>query len=179
MTHLIDFQEESLIAGCLKQDRQAQEQLYRQYADEMYIVCLAYEKDREAVKDILQDAFIKVFNSIGYYDRKGALKAWIRRIVVNTAIDHYRKKKNADSFIDVETLEDQAAGECESQSHHGVKDILKQIKRLPDGARMIFNLFALEGYTHKEIAQKLSITVGTSKSQYSRARQLLQQWVEN
>lgn len=179
MVHVINFQEENLIAGCLKQDRQAQEQLYRMYADEMYIVCLAYEKDRDVVKDILQDSFIKVFNSIGNYDRKGALKAWIRRIVVNTAIDHYRKKRNDNLFIDVETIEDKVAGEIDGHNNFGVKDILKQIKRLPDGARVIFNLFALEGYSHKEIAQKLSITVGTSKSQYSRARQLLQHWIES
>ena len=178
MTQYINLQEETLISGCVKNDRKAQEQLYRLYADEMYNVCLAYEKDRDEVKDILQDSFIKVFKSIEKYDRKGPLKAWVRRIVVNTAIDHFRRKKETDSFVDVETISETTPEQGDRQGGQGLKDILKMVKRLPEGARMIFNLFALEGYSHKEIAEKLSITEGTSKSQYSRARQLLQQWVE-
>ncbi len=178
MTQYVNFQEETLIAGCVKNDRKAQEQLYRLYADEMYNVCLAYEKDRDEVKDILQESFIKVFRSIEKYDKKGPLKAWVRRIVVNTAIDHFRRKKVTDNYVDVETIAETTADQGERQGGQGFKDILKMVKRLPEGARMVFNLFALEGYTHKEIAVKLSITEGTSKSQYSRARQLLQQWVE-
>ena len=178
MTHYINLQEETLISGCIQNNRNAQEQLYRMCADEMYNVCLVYEKDRDQVKDILQESFIKVFRSIEKYDRKGPLKAWVRRIVVNTAIDHIRRKKNVDAFVDVETIADSTPGHGDYQGGQGVKDILKLVKRLPEGARLVFNLFALEGYSHKEIAEKLSITEGTSKSQYSRARQLLQQWVE-
>lgn len=178
MTQYINLQEESLIAGCIKNDRKAQEQLYRMYADEMYNICLAYEKDRDEVKDIMQESFIKVFRSIEKYDKKGPLKAWVRRIVVNTAIDHFRRKKETDAFVDVETIAETTPGDGDRQGGQGLKDILKMIMRLPEGARMVFNLFALEGYSHKEIAEKLSISEGTSKSQYSRARQLLQQWVE-
>lgn len=178
MTQYIDLQQEALLSGCLKNDRKSQEAFYRMYADEMYNVCLAYEKDRDSVKDILQDAFIKIFKSIEKYDRKGPLRAWVRRIVVNTAIDHFRKKKAADAFVDVEAIADITPELGDRQGGQGVKDILKMVLRLPEGARMVFNLFALEGYSHKEIAEKLNITEGTSKSQYSRARQLLQQWVE-
>lgn len=178
MAQYVSFREESLLAGCINNNRKAQEQLYRMYADEMYNVCLVYEKDRNQVKDILQDSFIKVFRSIEKYDKKGPLKAWVRRIVVNTAIDHIRKKKDFDDFVDVETIADITPGHGDEQGGQGMKDILKIIKRLPEGAQLVFNLFALEGYSHKEIAEKLSISEGTSKSQYSRARQLLQQWVE-
>lgn len=178
MTEYINLREESILAGCKKNDRKAQEQLYRMYADEMYKVCLAYEKDRDEVKDILQESFIKVFRSIEKYDRKGPLKAWVRRIVVNTAIDHFRKRKEVDAFVDVETIAEITPEPGERYGGQGFKDILKMVMRLPEGARMVFNLFALEGYSHKEIAEKLSISEGTSKSQYSRARQLLQQWVE-
>ena len=96
MTQNVDFHEELMIEGCRKNDRKYQEQLYRKYADEMYNVCLAYEKDRDMVKDILQDAFVKVFRNIGNYNRKGSFKGWLRRIVVNTAIDHFRLKNNKD-----------------------------------------------------------------------------------
>lgn len=178
MATYIDFQEETLINGCIRKDRKAQEQLYRMYADEMYNICLAYERDRDEVKDILQDSFIKVFRSIEKYDKKGPLKAWVRRIVVNTAIDHFRRKKEADSFVDIETIAEITPGHGEHRDGQGFKDIVNMIKLLPQGARIVFNLFALEGYSHKEIAIKLSISEGTSKSQYSRARQLLQQWVE-
>jgi RNA polymerase sigma-70 factor (ECF subfamily) len=178
MTQYVNLQEETILAGCLKNDRRAQEQLYRLYADEMYTVCLAYEKDRDAVKDILQESFIKVFRSIEKYDKKGPLKAWVRRIVVNTAIDHFRNKKDVDAFVEVEAIAETTPGQTERQNGHGVKDILKMVMRLPEGARMVFNLFALEGYSHKEIADRLSITEGTSKSQYSRARHLLRQWIE-
>ena len=178
MTQYVNLQEETIIGGCIKNDRKAQEQLYRLHADEMYIIALTYEKDRDEVKDILQESFIKVFRSIEKYDRKGPLKAWIRRIVVNSAIDHIRRKKDVNTFVDVETIAEITPGQADSNQGQGLKDIVKLVKRLPEGARLVFNLFALEGYSHKEIAEKLSISEGTSKSQYSRARQLLQQWVE-
>lgn len=178
MTQYVNLQEETLIGGCVKNDRKSQEQLYRMYADEMYNVCLAYEKDRDEVKDILQESFIKVFRNIEKYDKKGPLKAWVRRIVVNTAIDHFRRKKDVDAFVDVETIAEITPEQGNQHGGQGFKDILKMVMRLPEGARMVFNLFALEGYSHKEIAEIMSISEGTSKSQYSRARQLLQQWVE-
>lgn len=178
MTMLTDLSDQQLIAGCLKNDRRVQELLYRKYANEMYSICLAYEPDRDNAKDILQEAFVKVFKSINTYDNKGALKGWIRRIITNTAIDHYRQKEKENSFVDVEKISNTTHSSSEEFSILESQDILAQVKRLPEGARVVFNLFALEGYSHKEIAEMLCITEGTSKSQFSRARQLLQEWIE-
>lgn len=172
-----ELSDQHLIAGCLKNDRRVQEKLYRRYANEMYSICLAYESDRDLAKDILQEAFIKVFKSIEQFDSRGSLKGWIRRIITNTAIDFYRKKGLENKFVEVNQIADIAAEREDDLVDFGSSDILSQVKRLPEGARIIFNLFALEGYSHKEIAEKLNITEGTSKSQFSRAKQLLQDWI--
>jgi RNA polymerase sigma factor (sigma-70 family) len=178
MTRYFDLSEQDLIRGCLNNDRKAQEQLYRMFADDMLVVCLAYESDPDEAKDILQNGFIKVFRSLDQYDNQGSIKGWIRRIIVNTAIDHYRKKKNTDGFVDIENIGDTGQGFDVTESKENVKEILELVERLPDRARLIFNLFALEGYSHKEIATQLNIAEGTSKSMYSRAKMLLQQWLE-
>ena len=178
MTSLNNLSELQLIEGCIKKDRRVQEQLYRKYANEMHSICLAYEPDRDGAKDILQEAFVKIFKSIASFDNRGSLKGWIRRIITNTAIDHYRQKQKELTFIDVEKISNTISGDNEELSVLESQDILTQVKRLPEGARIVFNLFALEGFSHKEIAEKLSITEGTSKSQFSRAKQLLQEWVK-
>ena len=177
MTKSFDLSEQELIRGCLNNDRKAQEQLYRKFADDMFVVCLAYESDLDEAKDILQNGFIKVFRSLDQYDNLGSLKGWIRRIMVNTAIDHYRRKKKKDDFVDIEIIVDESQGYDVTESKENVKEILTLVERLPDRARLIFNLFALEGYSHKEIATQLNIAEGTSKSMYSRAKMLLQQWL--
>lgn len=174
----IDLAEETLIRGCINNDRREQERLYRLFADEMYNVCLIYESDRDAVKDILQDAFIKVFKNIGQYNSNGSLRGWVRRVVVNTALDYLRRKNGHRAVVDIETISDMQLQTTTNGTNLGLKDIVAAVNRLPEGARLVFNLFALEGYSHKEIAIKLEISEGTSKSQYSRARQFLQQWVE-
>ncbi len=177
MTKSFDLSEQELIRGCLNNDRKAQEQLYRKFADDMFVVCLAYESDLDEAKDILQNGFIKVFRSLDQYDNLGLLKGWIRRIMVNTAIDHYRKKKKKDDFVDIDIIVDERQGYDFTESKENVKEILTLVERLPDRARLIFNLFALEGYSHKEIATQLNIAEGTSKSMYSREKMLLQQWL--
>ena len=177
MIKSFDLSEQELIRGCLNNDRKAQEQLYRRFADDMFVVCLAYESDLDEAKDILQNGFIKVFRSLDQYDNLGSLKGWIRRIMVNTAIDHYRRKKKKDDFVDIEIIVDESQGYDVTESKENVKEILTLVERLPDRARLIFNLFALEGYSHKEIATQLNIAEGTSKSMYSRAKMLLQQWL--
>ncbi|HSV76608.1 MAG TPA: RNA polymerase sigma factor [Bacteroidales bacterium] len=175
---LRDLAEETIIRGCLENDRKEQERLYRMFADEMYNVCLTYEQDRDAAKDIMQDAFIKVFKNIDQFNRSGSLKGWVRRVVVNTALDYLRRKKGEEKLVDIEAVSEIQIQAETNASPSFAKDILTAVSRLPDGARLVFNLFALEGYSHREIAEKLSISEGTSKSQYSRARQLLQLWVE-
>lgn len=178
MNSLYNLSEQQLIDGCLKNDRRMQELLYRKFANEMYSICLAYEPDRDLAKDIFQEAFVKVFKNINTYDNRGSLKGWIRRIITNTAIDHYRQKVNNDRFIEVEKISNLTTSNSEAFESLETQDILSQVKRLPERARIVFNLFALEGFSHKEIAEMLCITEGTSKSQFSRARQLLQEWIK-
>jgi RNA polymerase sigma factor (sigma-70 family) len=166
-----------LIRGCRENNRKMQELLYRRYAKAMYNLCLQYESDHDKAKDILQESFIKIFRNIENFDKKGSLKGWMRKIVTNTSIDHYRKNFIEAQFIPVESMIHTASNEESVASILNTKDIISQVKRLPEGARMIFQLYALEGYSHKEIAKLLNISEGTSKSQTSRAKQLLQQWL--
>lgn len=174
INHISD---EVLVDGCLHNNRKMQEMLYRRFAGEMYAVCRAYATDTDEAKDILQDSFIKVFKNIGQYNGKGALKAWIRRIITNTAIDHIRRKPQKSDLFEVENIVDDRTAEVEMEKLTSA-DVFKQVQRLPEGARLIFNLYALEGLSHKEIAVKLNITESTSKSQFRRARQLLQVWID-
>lgn len=170
-----EIADETLVIGCIKNDRKMQELFYRKFSVEMYNVCLIYEGDRDKAKDILQDGFIKVFRTIRSYDNKGSLKGWIRRIITNTAIDRWRKSSKEDKSFSIELLSsaDQPLDQAVTAIYHN--DIMMQVNKLPPGAKIIFNLFAIEGYSHKEIAEMLNISEGTSKSQVSRARQLLQE----
>lgn len=172
------YKEEDIIAGCQRNERMYQEILYRRFSRKMYGICLSYAGNRSLAQDMLQDAFMKVFKTADSFENKGSLEGWIRRIVTNTAIDQLRKTQRIDSFIGEQTELVMGEQSPEINSEIGAKEILKQVARLPHGARAIFNLFALEGFTHKEIALRLSISEGTSKSQYNRARSLLKQWVE-
>jgi RNA polymerase sigma factor (sigma-70 family) len=169
--------DDDLVRGCRENNRKSQEMLYRRYAKPMYNLCLVYETDRDVAKDILQEAFIKIFRNIASFDNNGSLKCWMKKIITNTAIDNYRKKNHEVQFIPIENIVHPSSNEESVTSILNTKDIISQVKRLPDGARMIFQLHAIEGYTHKEIADLLNISEGTSKSQINRAKQLLQQWI--
>ncbi|MBN4066176.1 RNA polymerase sigma factor [Candidatus Amoebophilus asiaticus] len=164
-----------IIEGCINGDRKSQELLYRKYAAKMYGICKGYSNDNETAKDILQEGFIKVFRNIKDY-RGGSLDGWVRRIIINTAIDFYRKSVQE---LKVVTIEDYKLEPIENKtlSNMNVNHLLNFIQELPEGARLVFNLFAIEGYSHKEIATKLNISEGTSKSQFNRARFLLQDMI--
>lgn len=167
------YTDEALVKGCLENKRKFQEQLYRRYASKMYAICLSYCGESPAAKDVLQDGFVKVFKKMDAYQFEGKLEAWIRKIVTNTAIDYYRRSSRLNRYIEDKAMED-AYEETESVlSQLSMKDILDNLKKLPDGARIIFNLYAIEGFNHKEISEKLKISEGTSKSQFSRARSML------
>ena len=144
----------------------------------MFGVCIGYVHSRDDAKDILQDGFVKVFASLKEYKGAGSLEGWIRRIIVNTAIDYYRK-----AMKDSKNLNIEKARNIEVETHilEGLhaKELLELIHKLPEGARIIFNLYVIEGYNHTEIAELLNISQGTSKSQFSRAKGLLQEWVSN
>ncbi len=170
------YPEEEIIDGCKKEKRFYQELLYRRFASKMYGVCLSYAKDREQAQDIMHDAFMKIFKSIKSYKGDGSLEGWIRRIITNTAIDHLRKKQKDFGLI-TEEIPDVQENEPELEQYITMPELLAQVERLPGRARMVFNLYTLEGLTHVEIASRLNITVGTSKSQFKRARSLLKQWL--
>ncbi len=140
----------------------------------MYYVCLSYSGDKEVAKDILQEAFLKVFRHIDKYEDTGLLEGWIRRIVSNTAIDFFRSNKQDRYTLPYEEIHDHRDTENnEVEIRSGMEEIISMVKDLPEGARVVFNLFAVEGYSHKEIANMLDISESTSKSQFRRARKLL------
>lgn len=168
------FAEPALIKGCVKGDRKCQELLYQKYSRLMYAICLSYTKDRATAQDILQDGFVKVFDKINTYNQQGSLEGWIKRIISNTAIDHFRKKSALNNYVEYEQAFDESDKGGNVLDHLNAAELLELVRKLPDGARVIFNLFALEGYSHKEISKKLNISEGTSKSQFSRARIMLQ-----
>jgi RNA polymerase sigma-70 factor (ECF subfamily) len=175
----IDFySEEDILKACKKENRFYQEILYRKYAKKMYGICLSYVSERNLAQDVLQESFIKVFEKIKDFKSEGSLEGWIRRIITNTAIDHLRGKKRMQNYISDHVEITESVNETDGYINLKTQDILKQVSRLPDGARVVFNLYAVEGYTHKEIAKKLNISEGTSKSQFSRARKLLMSWLD-
>lgn len=171
------YSEEEILDGCIAQERFYQELLYRRHAPKMYGICLSYACDRSLAQDMLQEGFIKVYRNIGSFKREGSLEGWIRKIVVNTALDLLRQRKNIEKYLTEEVKETGASEENRALPDLQMNDILSLVERLPEGARVIFNLVALDGYTHKEIAEELDISIGTSKSQYNRARMLLQEWL--
>ena len=173
------YKEEHIISGCQKGDRRFQEILYRQFAPKMYGICISYAGDRALAQDMLQEAFVKVFKNIKQFKGEGSFEGWIRRIVVNTSIDTVRKTGNINKLT-VESDSPKANSQFTDNlalPNMQLKELMGYISKLPEGARVIFNLFALEGYTHKEIARELNISEGTSKSQYNRARGMLQDWL--
>ena len=170
----ITVDDRTLIDGCRKKDRRSQELLYRKYARQMFHVCMSYTGDRDEAKDILQESFLKVYRNLDTYRDSGPLEGWIRRIVSNTAIDFYRSSKRLGYFIPVEEARDIAVADPDhTEIRLEAGEVFEAIGKLPEGARVVFQLFAVEGYSHKEIARKLQISESTSKSQYQRARSLL------
>lgn len=166
-----------LIGRCLQHDRQAQEELYRAHAQRLYHIALQYTGDRDEAKDVLQDSFVKIFQSLQKYTGKGALEGWMNRIVANTAIDYLRKHSKMRMVEAKEQLPDIGEEEEETPIRLPMDKMLSLIKQLPEQARIIFNLYVMDNLNHRQIAEKLSISEGTSKSQYSRARGLLKKWI--
>ena len=170
--------EQDLIKGCIKQDRKCQEELFRRFAGKMLVVCMRYARHQMEAEDMLQDAFIKVFTHIERYEGKGSFEGWIRKIVVNTALKHIDRKSFTQEQIGVEQDYD-AAVDPDVFSHLGERELLKMVADLPEGYRVVFNLYAIEGYSHKEIAELLDIGESTSRSQLVKARKMLQDRVLN
>lgn len=161
-----------LIEQCRKGKARYQRMLYDRYACKIYPVCYRYAKNEEDAKDILQETFIRVYNKLDTFQDKGSFEGWIRRIAVNTSIRHYENSLRKIDNRDIEHAPEVTAHE-NILDELNAEDILKKISELPTGYRVVFNMFAIEGYSHKEIAQELGISEGSSRSQLTRARQCL------
>ena len=168
--------ESDLIQGCLENDRRMQQELYNRFSGKMYGVCLRYAGNADDAQDILQDGFVKVFRKLDSFRKEGSFEGWVRRIFVNTAIEHFRRKNYMQPVTEREesTIEAKTLSALDGMNE---KDILKLVQELSPGYRTVFNLYVVEGYTHKEIAAMLDITEGTSKSQLSRAKVILQDMI--
>ncbi|MEO5583879.1 MAG: sigma-70 family RNA polymerase sigma factor [Flavobacteriales bacterium] len=165
--------DEQLVAGCLKGDPIAQKALYQAYAGKMMSICMRYAPDREQAQDILQDGFVKVFQTMGHFRADGPLGGWIARTMVNTALDQIRRNKPFDHSVDLTEAEHLHATDEQAVSAMSTTELIELIQALPTGYRTVFNLFVIEGYPHKEIGEMLGISENTSKSQFMKARAYL------
>lgn len=164
--------EQELIRGCAKGNRAVQKALYEQYCRKMMTICLRYTQSSAEAEDILQDGFVKVFFNINTFRGESKLDTWMTRIMINTALNHQRQKLYLLPMMNSEDMSIPEAEEISLADFH-LGELISIIQSLPHGCRIIFNLFAIEGYAHKEIARMLEISEGTSKSQYNRAKTLL------
>lgn len=165
-----------LLERCKQGNAQAQQQLFEQYFGLLLGIGLRYTHNREEAKDLLQEAFVKIFKSIANLEKASQLENWMKRIMINTAIDRYRSQVSEPWIQDIDQVNEPTEPEQASQNLTQ-EELLQLIQALPDGYRTIFNLAAIEGYNHKEIAERIGISEGTSKSQLARARQMLQEKV--
>ncbi len=171
--------EEQIIQGCINNDRYYQKLLFKKYRNKMLGICLRYAKNKDEAEDILIEAFLSVFSNISNFRNECNLEQWIKKITINTAINNYRKNLKHYYHLEITNYEDNYDLPTESIDNLSVDEILKLIQELPQGYRTIFNLYAIEGYSHKEIANILNISEGTSKSQLFKARKLLQAKIKN
>ena len=151
-----------------------QEALYKQTASKMMVICMRYAKDRMEAEDVLQMGYIKVFQKLKEYRGDGSFEGWIKRIMVNTAIESYRKNVRSMNVVPIEDAYEQPATGFDF-SRLGMQDLMKVIQKLADGYRIVFNMYIIEGYSHKEIGETLGISESASKSQLSRARAILRE----
>ncbi len=170
--------EKELIEGCIKQNREAQRRLYEQFAGKMLVVCNRYAPTSAEAEDILQDAFVKVFEKLHTFRQDCPVGAWIKRIVVNTALNAIRNRPIEEDISKLEYIDSESINEKIILANFHFEELLAMIRKLPKGCQAIFNLYAIEGYQHHEIAEMLDLSEGTSKSQYSRAKMLLQAMIK-
>ncbi len=174
---MIDLPE--IIKKCKAYDKKAQKELYDVFSPVLYGICLRYGNSKSEAEDILQEGFVKILTKINDFKDKGSFEGWMKRIMVNTAITHYHKNKKHNELYDIDTIK-------ETDSEHFVFDdndftqeeLMSVINNLPEGYRIIFNMYAIEGYKHKEIAEQLNISHNTSKSQYLRAKEKIRKSLE-
>lgn len=165
--------EQELIKGCIRRERGAQKRLYDTFSSKMFALCSRYVKNSMEAEDVLVTAFTKILDKIDQYKGEGSFEGWIRRIVVNEALTWLRRNRNMYLELELEAANYEPDYQTISD-HLEAEDLLKMIGELPSGYRIVFNLYAIDGYSHKEIAEQLGISENTSKSQLSRARAYLQ-----
>lgn len=167
---------DQLIQKCKKNDTKAQSELYKLFSGKLFAICLKYCRNRAEAEDNLQDSFVTIFKKISQYNNRGSFEGWIKRVTINTALQRYRSKGVFD-IVNEENIEDLSV-EVENEDV-SIDFLLNSIQELPDRYRMVFNLYALDGYSHKEIAEMLNITTGTTKSNLARARLILKEKITN
>ncbi|EPR74574.1 RNA polymerase ECF-type sigma factor [Winogradskyella psychrotolerans RS-3] len=167
---------DKLIENCIKQDAQAQSQLYKQYASKLFSLCLKYSKNYAEAEDNLHDAFLTIFNKIQQYNNKGSFEGWLKRIAINTALQRYREDVGVYDIVNEGNIEDVSVDI--NDDNVSIDFLLKIIQELPDRYRLVFNLYVLDGYSHVEISELIQISTGTSKSNLARARLILKQKIE-
>ncbi len=166
---------EQLIIDCKKYDTKAQEQLYRLYSAKLFSICLKYSRNYAEAEDNLQDGFLIVFDKISQFNFKGSFEGWIKRIIINNVLQQYRTVR----FLEI--VDDNIAGDVEvdfDEENISIDYLMKIIQELPDRYRLVFNLYVIDGYSHKEISEMLTISIGTSKSNLSRAKLILKEKIE-
>jgi len=183
-TNMLSSEDLQLIDGCKSGKRQFQNLLYQRYFRRMFAVCLRYSNNQVEAEDILQEAFVKVFRSISSYTGNGSFEGWIKRIMINTSLTQYQKNKKMGISVDLEIVEPYLSDVDEKADQTGVATSLSAdqlnglIQKLPEGYKHVFSMYALDGFTHQEIADSLGININTSKSQLSKARRYLQKEIE-
>lgn len=164
-----------LISGCKKGDRKSQEQLYKNYASILFGICLKYSRSKVEAEDNLHDSFMTIYDKIGQYKSKGSFEGWMKRIAINTVLQKYRKEQH------LKVISENLMEEIELDSAYGdisLQTLLKYIQELPNKYRLTFNMYVLDGYSHKEISEELGTSLGTSKSNLARARMILKERIK-
>lgn len=173
----MDVADESIIEGCVSGKRSAQSALYRKYSPVMMAVCMRYAQTRIEAEDILQEAFLKIFDHIGSFRREGSFEGWMKRIMINHALNHFRKNRRIPFHEDIDTVREEEATEGddhpEAAEHLTAEKLTALVQTLPPGYRMVFNLYVFEEYSHKDISRELNISENTSKTQLLKARRML------
>jgi RNA polymerase sigma-70 factor (ECF subfamily) len=173
------FDEENILKGCREGKRIAQKQLYDKYVSLMLAICLRYSKSRDEAEDLLQEGFLKIFQNINTYRKHGSLEGWIKRIMINHALNQYKKNRKIPFAEDVDSINENEIlsvhEEVENNEPVPAETLLAMIQSLPEGYRMVFNLYVFEGYSHREIAEAINFSENTSKTQLMKARRQLQE----
>ncbi|MFN7116484.1 MAG: RNA polymerase sigma factor [Saprospiraceae bacterium] len=167
-----------ILEACKKGNTAAQRQLYERFKDKMFVLCLRYANSREDAEDLLQEGFVTVFRDLHQYKGVGNLEGWVRKVILNVALQHIRRQKNLFQTVELKNYDVEDETDELLFEEHTAKNLIRLMQQLPAGFRTVLNLYVLEGYSHQQIAKELNISVGTSKSQLNRAKKLMKNMIE-